>query len=175
MDLTHLHLLLNHFPIVGTAIAVALMLWGIISQSTSTKKNAAFILIVMSLLAIPVFFTGEPAEETVEHLPGVSEAIIHEHEESAELAIWILAAAGLASAVALWATSKQTTSANKLFLLAFVLSGIAFVAMARVGYYGGQIRHTELRSSGVDAGINPNNPTENNNNNEQGKEQGDDD
>lgn len=170
MDLTHLHLLLNHFPIVGTAIAVALMLWGIISQSSSAKTNALFILIAMSLVAIPVFFTGEPAEETVEHLPGISKAIIHEHEESAELAIWILAAAGLASAVALWAMHKLTTSANKLFLLAFVLSALAFVAMARVGYYGGQIRHTELSSSG--AGVSPNNSTENNNNG-QGKDDDD--
>ena len=73
MDLTHLHLLLNHFPIVGTALAVALMLWGIFKQNTTTKINAAAILVAMALVSIPVFFTGEPAEETVEHLPGISQ------------------------------------------------------------------------------------------------------
>ena len=171
MDLTHLHLSLNHFPIVGTALAVALMLWGVFKQNTTTKINAAAILVAMALVSIPVFFTGEPAEETVEHLPGVSEAIIHEHEESAELAIWLMAAAGLAAAAAIVANYRRAASANKLFLLSLVLATITFVAMARVGYYGGQIRHTELQTTGNN--LSPTNETPTNQ--QQGEKEGDDD
>ncbi len=145
MDFTHLHLLLNHFPIIGTLIAIMFLAYGIYSGSKRTTKMALFTIVLMSVLAIPVFLTGEPAEESVENLPGVTEAIIEEHEEAAELAIWIMAFLGVLAAVSLVSliTSNQM---NKALLGTTLLLGlITFGAMARTGYLGGQIRHTEIR------------------------------
>jgi hypothetical protein len=36
--------------------------------------------VLTALLALPVYFTGEPAEKVVERLPGVTEPLIEEHE-----------------------------------------------------------------------------------------------
>lgn len=144
MDSTHIHLLLNHFPIIGTLIGGGVMLWGMMLNQKNIKAVAAAIIIVMAILAVPVYLTGEPAQERVEHLPGVSEAMIEEHEEAAESAIWVLAVAGTASLAALLLQYRSTSRVP--FGIATLFTLLAFAAMARVGYYGGQIRHSELRS-----------------------------
>ncbi len=144
MDLTHIHLLLNHFPIVGTLIGGMVMLWGMAKNQKNIQALAAVLVIAMALIAIPVYLTGEPAEERVEDLPGVSEPLIEEHEEAAGLAMWVLAAAGVASLAAL--VLRHRSSSRLPFTLAALLTLLAFAAMSRAGYYGGQIRHTELRT-----------------------------
>jgi uncharacterized membrane protein len=146
MDSTHLHLLLNHFPIIGTIIGTGIMAYGYFTQSEPTKKAALLTWVAMAVCAIPVFLTGEPAEEMVEGLPGVSEALIEAHEEAAELAIWVMEALGLLSLLAFFIKFK-TESTNKTVMgIAFALSLLTFGLMARTGYLGGQIRHTEIRT-----------------------------
>jgi uncharacterized membrane protein len=146
MDGTHLHLILNHFPIIGTIIATGVMAYGYFTQSDATKKAALITWVAMALVAIPVFLTGEPAEESVEGLAGVSEAIIGEHEEAAELAIWVMEALGLLSLVTLFIGFKNEKTKKMLTGAAFVLSLATFGLMAYTGYLGGQIRHSEIRS-----------------------------
>ena len=108
--------------------------------------------VLMALLAIPVFLTGEPAEESVEGLAGVSEALIEQHEEAAERAIWLMEALGVLALAALALGWRKSTLTNTLILLSFILSLATFGAMASAGYLGGQIRHTEIRSGATAAG-----------------------
>lgn len=146
MDSTHLHLLLNHFPIIGTLIGTGIMAYGYFAQSDATKKAALWTWVTMALLAIPVFLTGEPAEESVEGLAGVSEALIEAHEEAAEVALWVMEALGLFSLFALFFNFKNGYNGKTVTALLFALSLVTFGLMARTGYLGGQIRHTEIRS-----------------------------
>lgn len=148
MDGTHLHLILNHFPIIGTIVGTGIMAYGYFTQSEATKKAALWTWAVMALIAIPVFLTGEPAEESVEGLAGVSEAIIEQHEEAAELAIWVMEALGLLSLATLFLGRGNKTMIS----IAFALSLVTFGMMAYTGYLGGQIRHTEIRSGAVATG-----------------------
>ena len=154
MDATHLHLLLNHFPIVGTVLGVGVMAYGYLTSSDQVKKTALWTWVLMALAAIPVFLTGEPAEESVEELAGVSEALIHEHEEAAELAIWLMEALGALSLVTLVLGKTKATLSKPLVLVSTVLGLVVFGAMARTGYLGGQIRHTEIRGGMAAAGVN---------------------
>ena len=144
MNQTHIHLLLNHFPIIGTLIGSCLLLWGIIKKNGHTKSIAAFLLAVMALIAIPVFLTGAPAEESVEGIAGISENMISLHEEAAEIAIWLMGITGIISLAALFMAWKKHKQANNVFLVAFIFSAVCFASMARTGYLGGQIRHTEI-------------------------------
>lgn len=147
MNATHLHLLLNHFPVIGTLIGSGLLLWGIFKKQDNIKSIAAAILALMAIIAIPVYLTGEPAEESVEKLPGVSEAMIELHEDAATIAIWLMGITGIAALAALFFAWQKRRSATVVFIAAAVLSLISFAAMARAGYYGGQIRHTEIRDA----------------------------
>lgn len=147
MNTTHLHLLLNHFPIIGTLIGSGLLFWGLIKKQANIKVIAAVVLTIMAVIAIPVYLTGEPAEESVEKLPGVAKDIIELHEEAATLAIWLMGITGVASLMALLAGWKKIKATGALFVIVFFLSVVCFAAMARTGYYGGQIRHTEIRNA----------------------------
>ncbi|HMU11516.1 MAG TPA: hypothetical protein PKC54_16000 [Ferruginibacter sp.] len=174
MNATHIHLLLNHFPVIGTLIGSLLLLWGIIKKQHNTRSNAAALLAVMAIIAVPVFLTGEPAEESVEKLPGVSEQMIHLHEEAAEIAFWLMGITGFFSLLALFMAWRKQKMTNTVFILAFVMSAISFAAMARTGYYGGQIRHTEI-SSGNATGPQNENDGEEKEKNKDKKEEKDDD
>jgi uncharacterized membrane protein len=152
MDATHLHLLLNHFPIIGSLLGVGVMAYGYFTSSEQVKKTALWTWAAMAVVAIPVFLTGEPAEESVEGIASVSEALIEAHEEAAELAIWLMEALGLLSLVTLLMGWNKERLSKPMVLVATVLSLATFASMARTGYLGGQIRHSEIRSSMATAG-----------------------
>jgi uncharacterized membrane protein len=127
----------------------------------------------MAIIAIPVYLTGEPAEESIEKLPGVSEAMIKLHEDAANIAIWLMGITGIVSLAALFFAWQKRKSASIIFMTAFVLSAICFAAMARTGYYGGQIRHTEIRDAGSGIQQNESGADKGEGNKEKGKDSDD--
>lgn len=146
MDLTHLHLLLNHFPIIGTIIGIGIMAWGLFKKEYTIQKAVLGLWVILTLITFPVMKTGEEAEETLENIPGISEQIMHEHEEAAELSLWLMTALGLLSLTAIL-LGQQSSIGKKLPVAAFLFSLVVFGSMARTGYLGGQIRHTELQGT----------------------------
>lgn len=143
MDFTHLHLLLNHFPIIGTLVGIGIMAWGLIKKEYNIQQAVLGLWVVLTLLTFPVMKTGEDAEETVEKIPGVAASMISAHEEAAETAVWLMGALGLLSLAGLL-LARRNEYGKKIPVYAFLLSLVVFGAMARTGYLGGQIRHTEL-------------------------------
>jgi hypothetical protein len=69
------------------------------------------------------------------------------HEEAANLAIWVMGITGIASLLALFFHRQKNKYAAKAYLFAFLLSILSFGAMVRTGYYGGRIRHSEIRDA----------------------------
>ena len=149
MDNTHVHLLLNHFPIIGTLIGTVLLLYGVWKKNISIQQVSLVTIFLMAIIAIPVFLTGEPAEEAVEKLPGVIESIIEEHEESAEIAFWLMMATGLASLLSVTLQMLQNRIAKTFVIISLLLSIITSGLMVRTDYLGGQIRHTEIRDNTI--------------------------
>lgn len=146
MNPTHVHLLLNHVPILGSAFGALLLIYGILGKSKSVINAALIAFVITALFTIPVFLTGEPAEESVENIAGVTKASIEEHEESAEFALWMMEALGILSLCTLFLRSKENSLAGKLTILTLLVSLFTFAVMAKVGNEGGKIRHTELTS-----------------------------
>lgn len=125
------------------------MAYGQFAKNEDIKKVALGTFIVMAILTIPVFLTGEEAEETVEHLTGVSEQLIKNHEELAEKAIWLMGLLGVLSMINFFAISKKFSFAKTLSLITLVVSLGTFGLFAKVGSMGGEIRHSEIRTSNV--------------------------
>ena len=71
MSPTHLHLLLNHVPVLGTAFGLGLLVFGMGRKSQELKKTALGVFVIVALLAVPAYLTGEPAEDGVQGLPGI--------------------------------------------------------------------------------------------------------
>ena len=148
MSLTHLHLLLNHFPVIGALIGVALLALALIRRSSELSKVSLGLFAALGIVTLIVFFTGEPAEEGIEKLPGFSESITEKHEEFALLATIVLSAIG-AMAVAVLALFKGKELPRRITLIALVLSIVGGGMMSYTAMLGGQVRHTEVRSGSV--------------------------
>lgn len=176
MDATHLHLMLTHFPIVGSIMGIGILIYGQVSKNNGIKKVALLIFMLMAILTVPVFQSGEGAEETVEHLPGVSEKIIHDHEELAETAIWVMGLLGVLSLFAFVAIKKRIKFAHTITLITLIVSIVTAGLFIRVGNLGGQIRHSEIRASseGISTTTNEGN-TEGEKEEENGEDDHDDD
>ncbi len=147
MDHTHIHLVLTHFPIIGAIIGIGILAYGQYSKNDSIKKVAFVTFVLMAIMTIPVFLTGEAAEETVEHLAGVSENLIEEHEELAEKAIWLMGLLGVLSIVSFFAIVKKLSFSRTISLVTLLISLATFGIFAKVGNLGGQIRHSDIRAN----------------------------
>ena len=147
MDATHFHLVFTHFPVIGILFGIAFLAVGIITKNSVQTKIALNYFCTNStlLLAIPVFLTGEGAEETVEQLAGVSENVIEEHEELAEIAIWVIEFLGVFSLLGLITTYKKVSLSKVVNIITLITALSAFGIIAKVSNLGGQIRHTEIR------------------------------
>ena len=151
MSFTHLHLLLNHFPVIGTLIVTALLAWAVFRRSEEITRVSLGLIAAMGAISIVVFFTGEPAEEAIENLPGFSEAITERHEEFALIATIVVGSIGTLALGAL-ALLRKRDIPRWVTVWSLVLSIVASGVMGYTALLGGQIRHTEVRTSiAVDA------------------------
>jgi hypothetical protein len=82
MNLAHLHFMMNHIPVLGSAFRLALLLFSVFRKSEELKKTAVGVFVIVALLAVPAYLTGEPAEDIVKPLAGVAEVAIEQHEEA---------------------------------------------------------------------------------------------
>ena len=144
MNQTHIHLLVTHLPIVGSILGGLVLAHGLWTKSHQTIIAAYNVLILSSIGAVTAYATGESAAETVEHITGVIETNIEQHEEFALFALISLIALGLASILGLFITLTKSTHIRTTAMVVLFISIISFALVARTGYLGGKIRHSEL-------------------------------
>lgn len=145
MNISYLHLLINHFPILGFVFGILVLVAGMISRNNSVKLAAFGLFVFSALMAIPAFLTGEPAEDTVKNIAGITEDLISTHEKAASLALWFVIPTGLISLLAFWSVWKNDRLAKALTIITLLLSMGVSIMMFWVGKTGGQIRHSEFR------------------------------
>jgi len=152
LNFAHLHLLLNHFPIIGTLVGVGLLLISTLGRNQDLRRSSLIILPAMALLAVFAFFSGVGAQGAIRKTPGVSEALIERHQGAAMLALLFMTVTGALSIIALWKShgAQQAKPWNWSLSAVLIFSILTAGLMARVGTTGGDIRHPEI-VSGPDA------------------------
>lgn len=146
MNAAQLHLALNHVPVILSITGFIMLMLAMAKSNDMLVKTSFTILVLAGLFCLPVYFSGEGAEEIVENLPGVSEQIIETHEENAKMAfIACLITAGI-SLVGLMMYAKAGKTIRN---LAFVASLASASILGWAAHQGGKIRHTELRKDFV--------------------------
>jgi hypothetical protein len=145
MSAAHLHLVLNHIPVLGTIFGVAILAYGLWRNQDAVVRIALGLFVVAGLGATGAYFTGEGAEEAVEGLAGVSHAAIETHEEIALYAYLLAIVLGFASlGVLVW---KRTSDVPRPAAATLLVVGL--IAAGILGYtanVGGEIRHSEIRA-----------------------------
>lgn len=145
MNEAHLHMVVNHFPIIGTILALGILIVGLILKNHTVRNTSYVLFIVAAIFGALSMGTGEGAEELVKDMPNVGWEIIHEHEEIAEKLALLLYVLGLLSIIALYLNFKKNTKEK---LVSFCIVGVGVVSLflvQKVGTSGGEIRHTEIR------------------------------
>jgi hypothetical protein len=142
----HWHLVLNHFPVVGSFAALLLLGWAWIKNTDELKRVALASLVVVALTAIPAFLTGEPSERHLKGLQGISSRWMSAHEDIAETALWVSIGVGVLALAALIIFRKLHSLPRWVVGVALLLCLAVCGLMARTANYGGKIHHPEIRT-----------------------------
>jgi uncharacterized membrane protein len=144
MNAAHLHLLVNHLPVVGMLVALVFFIVALIRKNDLLVKAALWMFVVLGVVTIAVFLTGDPAAEMVEILPGIAAPEIGAHADAAERALIgtiilaVLASIGLIS-------YRRRVRFPGWFLI--IILAVAITVSGLMGWtanQGGKIRHTEI-------------------------------
>ena len=145
MNEAHLHLLLNHTPVLGSLFGALLLLFAVLRRNDVLIRSGLLTLVVAAALAIPTNLTGEGAEKVIQQLPGVSQDLIERHSAAADLALWALEATAALAMASLLLLSRRPATGILFTRLTIVSALVSFGLMARAGNLGGQIMHPETR------------------------------
>lgn len=151
MSIVHLHLLLNHVPVVGTMFALVTFAAALLIRESVSIKFALWVSAALALVAVAVYFTGGAAEEAVEKLAGVTESAIEQHEEAAEVTTVAMSVFGALSVAALLFFRKGPVP-RWVAVSGLVGTVVLSALMGWTANLGGQIRHTEIRSANLQQG-----------------------
>ncbi len=149
MNDAHLHMVVNHFPIIGTILGLGILFAGLILKNNTIKNVSYCLFIISAIFAFASMNTGEGAEELVEDMPNIGKKIIYEHEEVAEKLAIALYLLGFVSIAGLYSNIRNKFNAK---LISFIVLTIALVAVflaQQTGTSGGEIRHTEIRENTI--------------------------
>lgn len=150
MTAAQIHLALSHFPIAGIFLVIFFILLGFVIKKKELLFSAMILAILSGVAIIPMNLSGEGAEEIVEHKPGVTEELIHEHEESAEKSIVVIEMTAILAIVWLIADKFRKEWLKKLEIAIFLISIVSAFFIANTAHLGGMIRHDELRGVQVE-------------------------
>ncbi len=98
-----------------------------------------------AMSTLPVYFSGEGAEDAVENIPTVYESLIEDHEHAAKTTLWLIEITGFIALLALVFNLKAPKAEKVLVPIVVVLAVTAMASVVNTAGLGGKIRHTEIR------------------------------
>src|SRR5438094_1326427 len=102
MNLAHLHLILNHIPIIGTIIGLGLFILSLVGNTDDLKRASLMVFAGVALLALPTFFSGVGAQGAIRKAAAVPAGLIETHEGAAMLALFFMEVTGAVALVGVW-------------------------------------------------------------------------
>ena len=145
MNFAHIHLILNHAPIMGAGFGILVLLYGLTRKSCEVVRASFLLFILSALLAVPTFFTGEPASEVLKGLPYFHEELSEAHKAAALIALIFVWITGVSALAALYFLAKRKECKAPLTIGVLVIAVITLGFFVRAGQLGGKISHQELR------------------------------
>ena len=147
----HLHVMLNHFPIILTLLVPPILLAGLFFQQKPILAVGFSLALLGALITPVVMQTGHSAHTRFEmgqiQLPLDEDGDIASemHEDMAEKAAPILYFVGFAGIAGLLTLRFRPAWAKGAALAVIVASGVASIFTLQAAQLGGRIRHPEFR------------------------------
>lgn len=144
LNAQHLHLLINHLPVIGTMVSLGLFLLSFLRRSDELARASLEFFFLIALAALPVYVTGLGAREALLGRADVSATAIAAHHDGALLAFVFVELTGAIAWLALWQRRRLTRAADWTSPAIVALAFVTLVLMAGTASAGGEIRHPEI-------------------------------
>ena len=149
MNYSHMHIVLNHFPTIGTFFGLALLLYALWKKDQHLQVISFVVFMVMAILTIPTFITGAAANEAILDRPDFNSAMVDLHRSAAVQASVFLFLTGTLAWFGLWQHRRFQTLSRWNIWAVLGLSVITLALMMETGTHGGEISHPEIRAEGA--------------------------
>jgi uncharacterized membrane protein len=146
MNIPHLHLLINHFPTIGTIIGFGLLLLSFFRKSDPLKKASLEVFFMIGLLALPAYLSGNAAAVAIQERTDISMDAIRLHQDSALQALFFQELTAVAAWAALWQYRRRSEPRRGTLGTVLILSVVTIALMGRTSNIGGEIHHDEIRA-----------------------------
>jgi hypothetical protein len=140
----HLHVLLNHIPIIGLPVIAGFLLWGLARREDAVLRAALIGAVLVAIGTFIVNLTGDPAVDDIRHTSWFQKEVVHEHEEAGDKANILAIVAGVAALATLILARRRKQFSRPLSFAVLFLVVFAAMAAGWAGWEGGKIRHTEF-------------------------------
>lgn len=144
MDWDHLHIMINHFPVILAVTGALAALLGVVRGRRGVWMYATASLTIAGLTAIATYFSGRAAEDVLRHAWYIARDAIHTHEDAALVATIATAVAGLVAAVAwrrLVRYPREITLPGGLRTVLVVTALASAGSISYASWLGGRITH----------------------------------
>lgn len=142
----HIHLVTNHIPVIGIIMGTGILLYGLLRQREEIIRLALWLIVIVSLLTLIPYFSGDSAADIVKKLPGISKNLINAHADDADIAFTLLEITGGAALLSLLIWRRRPWLPRPAVWICFGLAVVTCGAMGITANQGGQIRHSEIRN-----------------------------
>ena len=149
MNAPHLHLILNHVPTIGTAIALGLLLLSLLRRQDPLRRVSLEVFYVLALLTLPAYLSGVATALQLEQLPDVSVEAIHKHHDGAVVGFALMLLTGLSSWLGLWQWRRTARPSGLNTGIVLALALLTLITMGGTATMGGEIRHPEMMVEGA--------------------------
>ena len=143
MSWPYTHLLINHFPVVLSAAALAAAILALVLGRRGLWLTAMAALTMAGLFVYPVFFSGNEADHALNDPWYIKHGTIEAHDAAAEWTMWVILIVGVFAAYSWWRSLKRPAEGIPGWMRAGVVIGslLAVSTVARTAYLGGKIIH----------------------------------
>jgi uncharacterized membrane protein len=149
LNTAHLHLLLNHFPILGSIIITGLFIVALIFRNTFLQKVSLWFLAGIAVLTAITFQTGDGTKQAVLslNLPQVvSLSALQTHQQMARVGLILMFFTGAISLGSAVFYRHKPALPRLLLAIMLVILLVNVGVFTYISYLGGLIMHPEIRS-----------------------------
>ncbi len=148
LDTSHLHPMIVHFPIALILVGFLFELASLFIKKELFSTVAFYLLILGTLGIAAAYLSGDLAGEGISET-GALKTALETHEHAAGLALWIIISASVIRIAYILLKDKI----KFLRWVSFVLFAVGVFAVARTGYYGGQLVYKHAAGVQINLGM----------------------
>ena len=149
LNAAHLHLMLNHIPILGSIFITILLIVALIYRNVFLQKVTLWSLVVVALFTAVTYLTGDKSQDLVQNVPGVSDTMLHLHEKAAQLGLLLMFVTGIIALAGAFFYRHKPALPKPLLTAVLIILLLNSGVFAYIGFLGGQILHPEIRPASV--------------------------